>query len=497
MHSFFKLLDAGPHFDFGDYKKLGRVIDEKGLFASDTTGGVKENTTSLLVWAFIIFVVVLIISIVYFRSIILKAKIDPSFFKKSGQKAETAMIAVIDIFALFLVVFAICTTLINKVEESEEDTSLKTTEGTFNYACELAYDHDVTIAYIDEGIFSSNCHVYTYDISDDVLCDAETKAVITDRASVFSERDKLVVFFGKYPQDSVTFEERTKLQDVEWDADDTCYLDGKKYKRTLNSDTDPESSYSYFLISPIPWLFVDQWEYLDTHEKSYDDVLISYCALDNQTFHNMDTTDLPFYKSLNNEFDWEKYSDRDVEWKNCSLREWLNNDFYNTAFSKDEQQMIIPTNNKNYCLSITNIRGKRGDEEDSFSGFGYQKLKDTVDNIFLLSGEEFLEPGKEFIDSKLNNRVLYYKVTQYCSHRSEVNRESYLKKFNSKDEYLKYCNYCSVATRSKAEYYSSHYVVVGCTNFFNILNVDFSETKRSYICEYGRIRPCLRLKLFS
>ena len=35
---------------------------------------------------------------------------------------------------------------------------------------------------------------------------------------------------------------------------------------------------------------------------------------------------------------------RDITWEDCSLRQWLNNEFINQAFSKEEQNEIILTN---------------------------------------------------------------------------------------------------------------------------------------------------------
>lgn len=66
-------------------------------------------------------------------------------------------------------------------------------------------------------------------------------------------------------------------------------------------------------------------------------------------------------------------------WENCFLRKWLNNDFYNRAFSVDEKKNIV--------------RGKvtadKNPEYDTNPG------SDTTDNIFLLS---ISEANKYFID---------------------------------------------------------------------------------------------------
>ena len=69
----------------------------------------------------------------------------------------------------------------------------------------------------------------------------------------------------------------------------------------------------------------------------------------------------------------------EVTWENCSLRNWLNTTFLNTAFSKEEQEKIVLTTLKN----------------DDNSEYGTDGGKDTKDRIFLLSVEEVEKYMKE------------------------------------------------------------------------------------------------------
>ena len=62
----------------------------------------------------------------------------------------------------------------------------------------------------------------------------------------------------------------------------------------------------------------------------------------------------------------------DVSWETCTLRDWLNNSFYNIAFSAREQYFILDAGTVSRPKSGT---GK--DEEDEF-----------IDKIFVLSAEE-------------------------------------------------------------------------------------------------------------
>ena len=66
----------------------------------------------------------------------------------------------------------------------------------------------------------------------------------------------------------------------------------------------------------------------------------------------------------------ERYED--VTWETCSLRKWLNEDFYRTAFTDDEKNRILPTRVKNEDNPWCNTPGGN----------------DTEDRVFLLSTSE-------------------------------------------------------------------------------------------------------------
>ena len=62
----------------------------------------------------------------------------------------------------------------------------------------------------------------------------------------------------------------------------------------------------------------------------------------------------------------------DVTWETCSLHSWLNNDFYNKAFSAEEKQNIVPS-------KVT---------ADKNLSYSTNPGNDTNDNVFLLSISE-------------------------------------------------------------------------------------------------------------
>ncbi len=75
-----------------------------------------------------------------------------------------------------------------------------------------------------------------------------------------------------------------------------------------------------------------------------------------------------------NVIDTKPYNESDVEitWENCTLRGWINNDFYYAAFSPEEQSRIIETNVVNSDNADTRARGG----------------SDTNDRVFILSMDE-------------------------------------------------------------------------------------------------------------
>ena len=68
---------------------------------------------------------------------------------------------------------------------------------------------------------------------------------------------------------------------------------------------------------------------------------------------------------------WDK-SGKNTVWATCSLRAWLNGEFFRTAFTKEEQSAILEKENAN------------GDD----LGYGTFAGKNTRDRVFLLSGAE-------------------------------------------------------------------------------------------------------------
>ena len=95
----------------------------------------------------------------------------------------------------------------------------------------------------------------------------------------------------------------------------------------------------------IDWIVLD----IDTNAKKA--LVVSKYALECGPYHDMP---------------------EDITWEDSDIRAWLNNEFLQTAFSKDEQKRI--------CLS--HIKNSNNPESNTLGG------NDTDDKVFLLSIEE-------------------------------------------------------------------------------------------------------------
>ncbi len=83
----------------------------------------------------------------------------------------------------------------------------------------------------------------------------------------------------------------------------------------------------------------------------------------------------------------------DITWEECSLRKWLNSDFYNAAFSASEKKLIKTTKLKN------NDNPVYGTEYGSKGG------NDTKDNVFLLSYEDMINTAHGFSSDSIKGDI--------------------------------------------------------------------------------------------
>ena len=151
-----------------------------------------------------------------------------------------------------------------------------------------------------------------------------------------------------------------------------------------------------------------EWEILDSNENGT--LLISRYILDVQPYDD---------------------EGDDVGWEECSLRKWLNGDFINSAFTKNEQDLI----------NITNI-------VNSDDPWIYCNRRATQDKIFCLSLFEIkkyydykIAPNKciYYASQKLIVSPTFYAIDQGIYHRSLSSEEYYEYDYTSRYSYTTDC----------------------------------------------------------
>ena len=167
------------------------------------------------------------------------------------------------------------------------------------------------------------------------------------------------VWFGSYPQTEITGDAlTTAITGASYDSNGDAWVDGIKYRRASKSDTNNtgyfgSSEYRYFKWERIKWKVLQ---------------------------NNGSTLFVAADKGLDCKNYNEKYTS--VTWENCTLRNWMNNDFYSTAFSGGEQGAIVEQTVVNKDNPV----------------YGTEGGNDTRDKVFSLSIDEVLSPDYGFCE---------------------------------------------------------------------------------------------------
>ncbi len=167
------------------------------------------------------------------------------------------------------------------------------------------------------------------------------------------------VYFGSYPQTEVTGDALTEaITGASYDSSGDAWVGSTKYRRISKSDTNYDgyfgaSEYRYFKWERI------KWRVLENNGSTL--FVVADKGLDCKDYHDPGSS---------------------ITWENCTLRSWLNSEFYGTAFSSSEQGAIVRQNVVN---------------EDN-PEWGTEGGNDTSDNVFLLSIGEVTNPAYGFCE---------------------------------------------------------------------------------------------------
>ncbi|MDD6036492.1 MAG: DUF6273 domain-containing protein [Lachnospiraceae bacterium] len=186
------------------------------------------------------------------------------------------------------------------------------------------------------------------------------------------------VTFGSYPQNLIKEEDLTEdIVNAEYDKYGIAVINGERYFSGITEYTfglpaeyslrDPFRIYSK--LEPVEWLVLEV--------KDGKAFLLAKDSLDAEKFdENYD-----IQQRRNENFGGEHY-DYHPTWESCTLRTWLNSEFYNLAFTKKDKESVLLTEVKN----TPNMY--RGDDSGP----------DTMDYVYLLSDAEAIKYfGEEWL----------------------------------------------------------------------------------------------------
>ncbi|MBQ7065616.1 MAG: bacterial Ig-like domain-containing protein [Lachnospiraceae bacterium] len=175
------------------------------------------------------------------------------------------------------------------------------------------------------------------------------------------------VYFGSYPQSEVTDTAIITAIDstilvgngTTAYAGTDVWVNGTKYRRISKSDTNNDeyfdeatnNGYRYFKWERI------KWRVLDNNGSTL--FVVADKGLDCKNYNDVKTY---------------------ITWENSTIREWLNNSFYNTAFSSNERNAIVAQN-------VVNDDNLHYDSEGG---------NNTTDKVYLLSIDEVTKESYGF-----------------------------------------------------------------------------------------------------
>ncbi|MEY8431181.1 DUF6273 domain-containing protein [Lachnospiraceae bacterium 48-42] len=186
------------------------------------------------------------------------------------------------------------------------------------------------------------------------------QAEIVESAEDYAEVDKSGLKSGDIIEDAQLYQELSTRDNSDWDENNDIVVGNDTYHRISWSDAqkqDPNvdetyyqwttqyDKYHFFKYEPVKWRVLK----VDGNQVK----LLSDIVLDAQQYNSEQT--------------------ESVTWENSTVRSWLNGDFFNRAFSQEEQSAVIDTN-------VTNGEGENN----------------TTDKIFLMSEKEASDSSEGF-----------------------------------------------------------------------------------------------------
>ena len=269
------------------------------------------------------------------------------------------------------------------------------------------------------------------------------------------------VTFGSYPQNLIKEDLTEDIINAEYDKYGIAVINGERYFSGMSdycigapNGLSFESFRIYSKMEPIEWLVLEV--------KDGKAFLLSKDILDAEAYD----TNYDIQKDREFALGGEFYNYH-TTWNNCTLRPWLNNEFYNLAFTEKDKEGVLLTKVKN-TPNMWN---------------GMDSGPDTMDYVYLLNDEEAIKYfGREWILEYFENLP---DKTEHLSTPTEVAfaRGAYTLMFSDGQHGIWYDLYSGwwLRTTSRLE---TGPVYIGDTGF---MRIDGTYPDRTYI----GVRPCL------
>lgn len=199
---------------------------------------------------------------------------------------------------------------------------------------------------------------------------------VMDQYGTEDRTDWDYVYFGSYPQTEVNEKALTKeIINAEYDKNGDAWVNNVKYRRISKSDTNNKEyfgdhKYRYFKWERIKWRVL--------HKNDSTLFVVADQGIDCKDYHTLGA---------------------DISWEDSTIRQWLNKDFYDSAFSKDEQKAIV----------------KQKIQNKDNSNYGTNGGNNTKDKVFLLSMEEVVNQEYGFCErDDLKSSTHMVQVSDYA-----------------------------------------------------------------------------------
>ncbi|MDO4312006.1 MAG: DUF6273 domain-containing protein [Eubacteriales bacterium] len=167
-----------------------------------------------------------------------------------------------------------------------------------------------------------------------------------------------------------------------------CFVFSGCGQQSVGSDSDSEMIGEHMKFGTYQGEEIE-WRVIDADDKNGKLLLLSEYGLDAKPYHEDSTSD--------------------IDWEDCTLRQWLNGEFYESVFTDAEKEEIVLSTSEGFPEHNSRVPGRE---------YIYLE-RETEDNIFLLSYTEVYHYISNETGDETNPARLCY-PTEYAKNNSDI-----------------------------------------------------------------------------